>query len=146
MEEVIIVSSEVCYLSNVISFVETTCKQAGLSEKNFIPIAVIIEEVFTNIVRYAYGEGIVGTIEINCRIHLDARKIEIVFVDDGKAYNPLEQKDPDITLPVEERTVGGLGILIVKKWVDDIRYVYEHGRNHLSIEKTLECVSSIDHG
>lgn len=137
MEESIIVSSEVRYLPDVISFVETTCKQARLSEKSLIPIAIVIEEIFTNIVRHAYDEGIVGTIEVSCRIHPGARKIEIVFMDDGKAYNPLEQKDPDITLPVEKRTVGGLGILIVKKWVDDIRYTYKQGRNHLSIEKTL---------
>ncbi|MDR0392679.1 MAG: ATP-binding protein [Puniceicoccales bacterium] len=137
MEEIIIVSSEVCYLPDVVSFVEKICKQAGLSEKSFIPIAIVIEEIFTNIVRHAYGKDVMGTIKVNCRIHPEARKIEIVFVDDGKAYNPLEQKDPDITLPVEKRAVGGLGILIVKKWVDDIRYTYEHGCNHLSIEKSL---------
>ncbi|MDR2769474.1 MAG: ATP-binding protein [Puniceicoccales bacterium] len=137
MEEVIIVSSKVCYLSSVIGFVEKICKQAGLSENSFIPIAIVIEEIFTNIVRHAYGEDVMGTIEVNCRINLDIRKVEIVFVDDGKAYNPLEQKDPDITLPVAERPVGGLGILIVKKWVNGIRYAYKNGRNHLSIEKAL---------
>ncbi|MDR0646922.1 MAG: ATP-binding protein [Puniceicoccales bacterium] len=137
MDEVIIVSSEVRYLPDVINFVKKICRQARLSEKNFIPIAIVIEEIFTNIVRYAYDEGVVGTIEVTCRMHPDARKIEIVFMDDGKAHNPLDQKDPDITLPVEKRAVGGLGILIVKKWVDDIRYTHKHGRNHLSIEKAL---------
>ncbi|MDR1255170.1 MAG: ATP-binding protein [Puniceicoccales bacterium] len=137
MEEGIIVNSELCHLPKVVGFVEKVCKQARLSEKSLIPIAIVIEEIFTNIVHHAYSEGIVGTIEVNCRIRTNPRKIEIVFMDDGKAYNPLEQKDPDTTLPVEERAVGGLGILIVKKWVDNIRYTHKQDRNHLSIEKVL---------
>ena len=63
--------------------------------------------------------------------------VEITFIDDGKAYNPLEKTDPDVSLSAEEREIGGLGIYMVKKSMDAIRYQYENGKNILRIKKHM---------
>lgn len=63
--------------------------------------------------------------------------ISITFSDSGKPYNPLEKPDPDVTLSAEERSIGGLGIFMVKKSMDDMRYEYKDGQNILTITKRL---------
>jgi sigma-B regulation protein RsbU (phosphoserine phosphatase) len=60
----------------------------------------------------------------------------LIFTDHGRPFNPLEHEDPDITLPLEEREVGGLGLLIVKKTMDTIRYNREGGANRLEFSKS----------
>ncbi len=67
----------------------------------------------------------------------DPLTVEITFIDQGKPYDPLAKSDPDVTLSAEERQIGGLGIYMVKKSMDDVRYRYERGRNILTIQKKL---------
>ena len=67
----------------------------------------------------------------------DPRAAVLTFIDQGTPYDPLANKDPDITLSAEERDIGGLGILVVKKTMDDIRYEYSDGKNILRIRKNL---------
>ena len=61
----------------------------------------------------------------------------ITFIDHGVPYDPLAREDPDVTLSAEERAVGGLGIFLVKKTMDDIRYEYRDGQNILTIVKHI---------
>ena len=61
----------------------------------------------------------------------------IQFLDNGKPYNPLEKEDPDVTLSAEERSIGGLGIFMVKKSMDSLDYEYQDGKNILTIKKSL---------
>jgi anti-sigma regulatory factor (Ser/Thr protein kinase) len=61
----------------------------------------------------------------------------ITFIDSGIEYNPLAKTDPDVTLKVEDREIGGLGIFLVKKCMDDVRYEYKDGKNVLTIEKSF---------
>ncbi|MBQ1993216.1 MAG: ATP-binding protein, partial [Lachnospiraceae bacterium] len=63
--------------------------------------------------------------------------VMITFIDNGVPYNPLAKEDPDITLAAEERQIGGLGIYMVKKTMDDITYDYKDGQNILRIRKQL---------
>lgn len=78
-------------------------------------IDVSIEEIFVNIVRYAYPPGQQGEAVIRCGVGGEPLKVTIQFVDRGKPFNPLAKEDADITLSAEERGIGGLGILMVKK-------------------------------
>ena len=98
-------------------------------------IEVIVEEVFVNIAHYAYAPG---TGPATVRFRADgAGAAELTFIDRGAPYDPLARPDPDVTLSAEERPIGGLGIFMVKKSMDDMRYAYRDGRNILTIQKRL---------
>jgi len=100
-------------------------------------IALAIEEIFVNIADYAYHPN-TGTVTIRSTIQKSVPAIMIQFLDQGKPYNPLERIDADITLNAEERAIGGLGILLVKKTMDNVKYEYKDGKNILTIQKNLK--------
>jgi sigma-B regulation protein RsbU (phosphoserine phosphatase) len=97
-------------------------------------LAVVAEEVFVNIAQYAYdgqdGDALV-------RAGRTGSVLAMQFVDSGKYFNPLEKSDPDINAPIEERSVGGLGIYMTKKWMDSIRYDRVDGKNLLTLRKNI---------
>ncbi len=97
-------------------------------------IRLCIEEVVENIVSYAYKDGN-GFVEVGTRI--EDGVLEISFKDAGVRFNPLEKEDPDITLAIEDRPIGGLGIFLCKQMMDDIRYTYENGENRLTMYKKI---------
>jgi len=94
-------------------------------------VMVAMDEIASNIVHYS------GAPDFTVSVGLpDAPPyVMLTFSDGGKPYNPLEKADPDVTLSAEERSIGGLGIFMVKKMMDEIEYVYENGRNVLTIGK-----------
>lgn len=98
-------------------------------------IRLAVEEVVENVVRYAYIQGN-GWLEVSTeRLN---RSLVIVLRDAGKPFNPLAKEDPDITLSVEDRPIGGLGIFLCKKLMDDVSYKYENDCNVLTIQKEVE--------
>ena len=99
-------------------------------------IDIAVEEIFVNIASYAYPNGD-GTATISVSESTSPTAIRITFVDSGIPYNPLAKEDPDITLGAEEREIGGLGIFMVKKSMDDVNYEYTHGHNRLTLVKNL---------
>lgn len=99
-------------------------------------ILIAVEEIYVNIAHYAYG-GKPGKAIVQMEITQDPKVCRVVFKDRGTPYNPLEKKDPDITLSAEERKPGGLGIFMVKQCVDHVEYAYRDGQNILAIEKLL---------
>lgn len=105
--------------------------------KTKMQIDIAIDEIFSNISRYAYRDG-VGTVTIRVSMQDHPKAACITFIDGGIPYNPLEVKDPDVTLPAEEREAGGLGIYIVKKHMDEMLYEYCDGQNRLQLKKYLE--------
>ena len=78
-----------------------------------------------------YPKAIIGTIT------LLPLAVRITFIDHGKPYDPLAKADPDVTLSAEDRQIGGLGIFMVKKTMDDVQYEYKDGQNILTVEKRL---------
>ena len=97
---------------------------------------VAIDEIFGNIAYYAYGKGR-GNATIQIEMEDNPPKITLTFIDQGIPYNPLESKDPDITLDIEDREIGGLGIFLVKKTMDELSYEYVDGQNILTMKKEL---------
>lgn len=123
-------------LDQVLAFVEEQLDALNCPAKTKIQINVAVEELFVNIARYAYDPA-VGTAEVKVSVKNDPLTVEITFIDEGKPYDPLAKSDPDVTLSAEERPIGGLGIYLVKKNMDDVRYQYVGGRNILTIQKKL---------
>ena len=123
-------------LPDVLGFVEQTLESCECSMKNQTAICVAIEEVFVNVASYAYGEG---SGETTLEIGFDEASRDVTFrlIDQGIPFDPLQKPDPDITLSIEERQVGGLGIFIVKKTMDTVSYAYEDGKNILTMIKRI---------
>ena len=100
-------------------------------ESILFKIRLCIEEAAENVVRYAY-EGGKGWIEVGTEQEGDA--LVISMTDAGVAFNPLDKPDPDLTLSVEDRPIGGLGIFLCKKLMDSVEYSREGGLNCLKMK------------
>ena len=92
------------------------------------------EEIVMNVTMYAYPEGSDGFLDVDIQ---KTDRITIRFEDGGVPFNPLEQKMPDTRLSWKKRRIGGLGILLIRRKMDDVRYAYENGMNVLTIEKII---------
>ncbi len=122
---------------DMLGFVEQELESYGCSMRMQTAISVALEEVFINVAHYAYPDGN-GTAKVSISIDPTTDEMTCILRDSGMAFNPLTQEEPDITLPVEQREVGGLGILIVKKTMDFVEYSRENGENILTMRKKLE--------
>ena len=123
-------------LPKVISFVNEHLEAADCNTRTQIQIDIAVEELFINIASYAYDPEI-GTAVVQVTVTDEPLSVEITFIDNGRQYDPLAKEDPDITLPINKRKKGGLGIFMVKKSMDDIHYEYADGKNILTIKKNL---------
>ena len=121
-------------LDTVIAFVTEQLEAVDCPMKAQMQLEIAVEELFVNIAHYAYAPG-TGTATIRTEITADTA--EITFIDSGVQYDPLAKPDPDVSLPASERQIGGLGIFMVKKSMDDMRYEYRDGKNILTIKKKL---------
>ncbi len=118
----------------VTDFIDTELEKDGCPQKTQFQIDVAVDELFVNISSYAYSPG-KGMAVIRYESMTDPGGACITFTDSGRPFNPLEQKEPDITLPASERIPGGLGVFLARKLVDDVSYEYRDGKNILSIKK-----------
>lgn len=123
-------------VTSVISFIEQQMEDIDCSVKDRNLILSAIDEIFSNIVKYGYKDCS-GPITVEFAELADMRAVQIRVTDEAVEFNPLEVPEPDITLPIESRTEGGLGIFLVKKTMDDVQYKYENGKNILTLVKKL---------
>lgn len=124
-------------LDTVIDFVNQHLEGTGCPMKIQMQIDIAVEEIFVNIANYAYDPE-TGPATVRVEVNPDHSNVSITFIDHGVPYDPLAKDDPDITQSAEDRAVGGLGIFLVKKTMDDIRYEYVNGSNILTIVKGLK--------
>ncbi len=130
------VSATLDNLSAVQDFIERELEQNDCPMKAIMQISVAVEEIYVNIAHYAYNPS-VGKATIRCEVGGEPVHVTIQFMDSGTPFDPLAKKDADTTLSAEERGIGGLGILMVKKSMDQVDYAYESGKNILTIRKEL---------
>ncbi|MBQ0099657.1 MAG: SpoIIE family protein phosphatase, partial [Firmicutes bacterium] len=108
-------------IPKVTEFIEGELEKINCPMKIVTQMNIAIDEIFSNIVRYGYPKE-AGPVTVSIRIKEEPKTINIRFVDEGVPYNPLTKSDPDVTLSAEERNIGGLGIFMVKKTMDDLKY------------------------
>jgi anti-sigma regulatory factor (Ser/Thr protein kinase) len=110
---------------------------AGLGAKDLFALQIVVEELVTNVIDY----GAVPPGEHAARVDLTAENglLTIEVTDRGKEYNPLLREDPDVTLPAEERPIGGLGVHFCKKLTDTQTYARADGCNRLTLTKKLSA-------
>jgi len=121
-------------LETVTDFIDMQLENCTI--KIITQINLAVEEIFVNIVNYAYDSEI-GHATIRCEVEGNPKRIVIDFLDEGIPYNPMINDDPDITSSAEERKIGGLGIFMVKKLVNEIEYTFKDGKNILTIKKKI---------
>ena len=124
-------------LDEVQSFVDQVLEEIGCSMKAQMQIDIAVEELFVNIAHYAYPEG-EGDAAVEIETDADKSCVKITFEDRGIPFDPLAHEDPNVTGSAEERSVGGLGIFMVKKSMDDMSYEYKDGKNLLTIIKNYK--------
>ncbi|MDR2865433.1 MAG: ATP-binding protein [Spirochaetaceae bacterium] len=120
-------------LEYVVDFIETELNAIACPVDTQMQIELAVEELFVNISNYAY-KGQPGKVTIYFT-HPNKNMVSITLLDNGVPFNPLEQKDPDVFQPLEERNPGGLGIFLVKRTMDDVLYYYDGISNTLTISK-----------
>ena len=120
----------------VTDFVDRELEALGCPMKAQMQIDVAIDELFGNIAYYAYDPE-TGPATVRVEVAKDPLAVIITFIDRGRPFDPLSGKDPDVTLPIEDRKVGGLGVFLVKKTMDDVNYEYKDGQNILRIRKNM---------
>lgn len=126
-------------LEAVNDFIHEQIKPFSCQSQTLFQIDLAVEEIFVNISHYAYSPD-KGTVQIDCSVEKTAdapAKLTVSFTDRGKAFNPLAKPDPDITLSVEEREIGGLGIFLTKKYMDSVLYERKDNQNILTFTKTI---------
>ena len=129
-------------LKNDLSELETLCQHlnkfgqvSGLSEACITDVNICLDELFTNIVSYGFEDDLEHIIRFT--IFLDNKVLTLNIEDDGIPFNPLEKKDPEIPADLIDVRIGGLGIHIVRKLMDDIRYKRKRGKNKLTMKKFI---------
>ena len=123
-------------VDQVIEFIDEQLVDAGCGMNERMTIETAADELFANIANYAYNPE-TGYATVRVDVIEEPLSVEITFIDNGVPYDPLANEDPDTTLSVEDRPIGGLGILIVKKSMDKVSYEYKDGKNILTIKKNI---------
>lgn len=114
-------------LSAVSDFLDICVDDYAIPMRTGYSLKVITDEIFSNIVYYS------GAKNAQILFRNDADRITLVFLDDGKPYNPMEAEEPDVTAGIEERSIGGLGLFMVKKMAEQVQYEYADGKNQLTV-------------
>ncbi len=113
---------------------ETFCEEHGVSMNTLMALNLALEEAVTNVINYGFDGG---DHLIDVELVMADGAVMATITDDGKEYNPLAREAPDVTAPLEERRIGGLGVLLVKKLMDEVTYVREGDRNVLAMRKQV---------
>jgi anti-sigma regulatory factor (Ser/Thr protein kinase) len=96
---------------------------------------VVLDEAVSNAINHGYDAGARGEIAVRLRCEPDGVTVEVE--DDGRAFDPLQAPPPDLTLPLEQRPIGGLGIHLIRNLMDEVSYARVGGRNVLKMAKRL---------
>jgi len=130
-------------LKNDLSGLKALCKHlnkfgrlTGLSEACITDVNICLDELFTNIVSYGFDDDLEHIIRFT--IDLDNRVLTLTIEDEGIPFNPLEKKAPEVPVDLIDVRIGGLGIHIVRKLMDDIRYKRKQGKNKLTMKKFIQ--------
>ena len=134
MKEITVAAKKEC-MDEVIDLVEAELADAGAARKDILKIHMVVDEILNNIASYAYEDE--GDVKVVIDHEEDSGMFSLIFYDSGIPYDPLSNEDPDTTLSARERPVGGLGILMVKKTMDETHYENRDGMNILTLKKKI---------
>ena len=121
-------------VTNALEFVSNNCKKNNVSDKLIKSFRIAVDEIYSNISKYAYGDNI-GKVFIRYCYFKNTDEIKLTFIDKGEAYDPTKRELPDTTVLEKE---GGLGLLIVQTIMDDVEYDRRNEKNFLVLSKHVK--------
>ncbi|QXP83458.1 ATP-binding protein [Methylococcus sp. ANG] len=127
-------------LIEVMEQLEAFCSASGVPEPVAVQLNLVLEELATNTIKYGYGAGERG--EIGIRLSLHGGRALLTVTDDGNEFDPTAAPSPEVHRKLEERAIGGLGILLVMRMMDSVGYRRLDGRNIVTVWKTLPAQGS----
>lgn len=130
------VEARVENIDRVTNFVNEQLESMDCSMRSMLQIDVALDEIFSNVCHYAYGDDI-GHVTLYVEELPDDKSVRITMEDEGIPFNPLSHEDPDVTVGLAERSIGGLGIFMVKRTMNDVLYEYRDDKNMLTVVKRL---------
>ncbi|MBO7069878.1 MAG: ATP-binding protein, partial [Bacteroidales bacterium] len=131
----LILHNNIQQIPQLAEFVETIAGEKNLDQAMAMSLNLALEEAVTNVILYAYPDGIDGLVDIEAYIREDC--LEFILSDSGKPFDPTAAPEADVTLGVDERSIGGLGIYLVRNIMDSVSYRYENGKNILTMIKKI---------
>ena len=134
--ESVLLRNDVGQIGLLGDFVKSAADRAGMGKGPASQVRLAVEEVVVNAMEYAYPEGTEGTVSVEAAC--GGGRLTFVVSDGGTAFDPTAAPPPDISLPAEDRTPGGLGILLAKSLMDTVHYVRQDGKNRLTLTKNIK--------
>ncbi len=124
-------------LADVLEFIRQKVEAFPHQDNALLQLELSVEEAYVNIASYAYPEES-GEITVGLNIDENPLIVTVELIDTGIRFNPLEKEEPDISMEIDDKKPGGLGILLLKENADQVHYQYLDGRNILTIQKRLD--------
>jgi serine/threonine-protein kinase RsbW len=124
-------AANTAFLQSAMEFVRTGALKASLPEARIGELDLLVEEIFMNVCRHAYPDGRQGVVTLTYSVPAPG-ELSLEFADQGVEFNPLTAPPPDLTLNLESRPIGGLGIFLVKALAPSITYRRDRDWNRLS--------------
>jgi anti-sigma regulatory factor (Ser/Thr protein kinase) len=137
MKALLRLRSDSAELERLTSFAEEFARNQSLPEAERARLLIVLEELFTNAVKYGYPEGAAAAGRIEVGLCVTKGRLEIRFSDDGRPFDPLTHSQPDLNRAPADRPLGGLGLHLLRSLVDDAHYRRERGRNRLVVVRDL---------
>ncbi len=119
-------------------FVDMVCEEAGMDMATTMSLNLALEEAVVNVMSYAYPQGTVGTVDIDAEAN--GQEIAFILSDSGSAFDPTQKEEVDTTLSAEERSIGGLGIHLIRQIMDDVKYERKDDKNILTLTKKITSI------
>ena len=126
---------DVADVPRLAAFIDQICEEAGIGMSTAMEVNLAVEEAVVNVMSYAYPNGIKGAVDIDALVTDD--ELKFVISDKGTPFDPTQQAEVDTSLSAEERTIGGLGIHLIRQIMDTIHYEHTDDRNVLTLSKKL---------
>ena len=137
MQKTLRIKNDIHELSTMNQFLEETGEEMELSPALVMSLNLVMEEAVSNIIFYAYEKGSVVEDAVDITMLLEDKELSIILEDHGVAFDPTQKEDPDITLSAEDRQIGGLGIFLIKKIMDEVSYQRKNEHNVFIMKKRI---------
>jgi anti-sigma regulatory factor (Ser/Thr protein kinase) len=132
----LLIRNDVKELFRITDFLEQLWQDWDLPVKLMYSINLVLEEAISNIIFYAFDDTLVHLIGLEFRLENDT--LSMILIDGGKPFDPTQKEDPDTSLSVEDRPIGGLGIFLIKQLMNEVRYERVNGKNELIMIKKIK--------